>query len=281
MSKRISTSLSCSICYNAYDRDTYRPCTLVCGHSLCSMCVRALERCPICSAVNTNRYDLKPSYEMMYLIDENQKFKLERIEEKVKRLAPEYYASVKTEQARLSQVSQEVKERFRAKQAEMILQKEMVEKSFQYYLNDWEKKYALLLELIDFENVRIEELGREMKEFSSFNSILKMMNNDQSPKELQRNLDKCIRDFKSFKYSTFVKKCNYEYVQLKPPVFHSPIYEIKIPIPIQYLMSATATTLDWKTAFEEDITFTILRRRPTNPFDDSFDDSYNILDEEV
>ena len=271
MSIPISMPASCLICYNAYDRIAYQPCTLVCGHSLCLKCGTTLTRCPICKAANTNRKNIKPNYEMMDLIDENKKYKLECIEEKIKRLAPEYCTSVKREEVRLAELSQELKEIYRITQEEMEFQKKIVEESFQFYMNDWEKKYALLLQSLDFENKRIEELDKEMKEFSSFKRILKTMNNDQNPDEFQRNLDICKRDFESFKSSSLPKNLDYEYVPMKPPIFQDIIYEIQISIPSEVYYDKLINGSDGipDSFLQQGSTLASHpRRRTTNPFDD-------------
>ena len=154
----------------------------------------------------------------------------------------------------------------------------MAEESFHLYLIDWQKKYALLLQSIDFENKRMEELDRKMIKFSTFNSIMKIMNNDQPLNQLQRNLDTCKRDFESFKFSTLAKKPNYEYTPLKLPVFHDLIDQIQIYVPSEVdddLLEVGSDGIP-NPYLEQGIFKSHLRRKEKNPFhnsDNSYDDS--------
>ena len=222
---------SCAICYNKYDRDTYIPCTLSCGHTFCIDCAKKSDKCSICKQNNKNKNDLKPTFEIMNMIDESNSLKLKWIEV-FKSLSPEYWDSVKIQQEKISELIQQANMRYEKMEEKMKKHKEMVEKCYSDYINSWEKNYDLILRSKEEESKLIIGLDKEMKEFSSNDHILKIMDNVKSQNEFQINLEKLKKDFESFKFRTFNVEYNtYRYITMKPPAFEDSFVQIEIVIP--------------------------------------------------
>ena len=63
----------CPVCFNQYNDNEYKPITLLCGHSLCIICLtqlktmRATAKCPICRMIiaDRNLESPKPSFSLM------------------------------------------------------------------------------------------------------------------------------------------------------------------------------------------------------------------------
>ena len=68
----------CSVCFNPFDEDEHAPMIIICGHSLCKICINALlekkETCPICRKL-FDKSQINKNIELIHLLSVLNKLK--------------------------------------------------------------------------------------------------------------------------------------------------------------------------------------------------------------
>ena len=224
-------SPSCVVCYNRYDINTFKPSTLSCGHTLCRPCAKEIERCPTCKKINKNVDDPQPNYEMMDMIDSNRKFRLKWLETLVKNHSPELWNSLKSEEERFIGLIKDRKARYEKMEREMKDQKEMVEKSYSEYMDNWKKGFDLLVQSKKDENKLLSDLKKTIKDISCTDSLLEILEDEQS--KVDDYMRKCIEKLK--KFSSDVKRWTSSYQNMSIYYRHiqNPFISIQIYQPLE------------------------------------------------
>ena len=165
---------SCTICYNRYDRHTHQPTTFGCGHTFCIDCAKKSDKCPFCKYNSKKKSNLKPTFEMMNMMDDNKKMKLEWID-MMKKQSADFWKYVGREEEKISELSTHAEMRYEKMEREMKDQKEMIEKCYSEYMDKWKKSFDMLVQSKKDEYKTLSDIKESIKEMSSTNSILKSL----------------------------------------------------------------------------------------------------------
>ena len=227
-------SVSCTVCYNKYDRDEFKPSTLVCGHTLCIGCAKNSEKCPTCKTSNPGKidefgksmYELQPNYEMMNMIDNNQKIRVNWIDEKVKKQSPKFWREIKTKQEELAEFSEMIRKKYEKIEKEMNDQKEMVENYYRAYMDDWRTNYQLLAYSKKRKENLISELGKMLEDISSPEYICKMI--ESKTCTLEDYIPHCKQELEKYRAEESDLKSSDHYISLVPPTFDTTAVKVLI-----------------------------------------------------
>ena len=226
-------SSSCAICYNKYDRNTRKPCTLVCGHTLCIPCVKESDKCPICKKKSGEITDPQPNYEMMNVIDQNNKYRLKWLEA-VKCNSPEFWNSVKSEEEKFIKLIKNGKMRYEKIEKEMNDQKEMVVKSYSEYIDKWQKCSEMLVQSKKDENKLVSDLKEKIKQISCTDSLLKILEDEQS--KVDDYLRECNEKLEKFSSDLKVWTSSYQNMSIDYRSIQNPSVSIQIYQPLEVKM---------------------------------------------
>ena len=218
-------SVSCTICFNNYERVKYEPCTLICGHTFCKGCASISQRCPICKKVSGSVDELQPNYEMMNMIDNNNRFRLRWIE-MVKKQSPEFWSSVKIEEDRLNEYSRELDLRYETMEKDMVSKRNLVKKHYNEYMERWKSNYDLLFKSKKEEENVISDLQKIIKNLSSSDSILNLLEVEHP--QIDDYMPQCREGFEKYKSELLKLESGYKDISLKPHTLDGLDYTVKI-----------------------------------------------------
>ena len=60
----MSSPFECIICYEFYNKESFIPTTLSCGHNCCLQHTKQITHCPICRTIITNNHKLVPNFDL-------------------------------------------------------------------------------------------------------------------------------------------------------------------------------------------------------------------------